>query len=146
MDQQLSSLAEAVEHGTPCPPIRVVTAGGLYVGTPVPSSVFWDASKGPLAESIARAQKRGLRRVGDHERAAAAVEADDIIGGLRSRARDRETGGLTLQDAVLHRGSETVKLAVARVPLEAVTGWWINLAEVKESSQWFVGMSVPTGN
>jgi len=139
-------LAEAVEHGTPCPPIRVVTAGGLYVGTPVPSSTFWEASKGPLVESIAKAQRRGLRRVGDEERTAAAGEATNIIDGLRRRARDQESGGLTPQDAVLHRGNESVKLPIARVPLDAVTGWWINLVEVKESSQWFVGMSVPIGN
>jgi len=59
VDAKLVELVRASEAGKRCPPVRVFTASGLYVGTPGPSAVFAEFMREPLIREYAETLKKG---------------------------------------------------------------------------------------
>jgi hypothetical protein len=147
MDGRLLALVRAVESGAPGPPLRILVAGGAFHGKMVSSADFHQAMRTSLASDAMRAQKSGLKRLrrDSGELGSTEIEAnvDRVLEPLR-RAADSE-GAVTLA-AVKWWGYDnktTLEMPAVRVPLDAISGWWVSGETGDQAGEWYVGVIFP---
>lgn len=129
----------------------MITAGGLIRGQPRPSSEFreisWAHYVHELEKSIAfRTRKATKERPRD-----ASSEAELPFRAVTTYDDGPDEPVLTLADALLSFAgrSDGMKLAVVRVPLFAISSWWIaggSYIEADSDHGGFIGGFFTTGD
>lgn len=140
-DRFLVSVVESAQRGERCPPLRLVTTGGeRVVGTPAPAEDFVDAMRGPLATEIGR----GRRQRGSGPVFASSDEVDEVLAALGQHACESEPVLTIVPARLFWSGNEDgVHVAGLRVPLHAVSAWWIaGGEEIKAPAKWGIGFGV----
>jgi hypothetical protein len=147
MDAQLAELARVAEGGQECPRIKVIAGGVLYRGTPSPSSTMFE-----LVDVAATQEFDANKRVWLRKPDATEVEAEKerYLGAFRlALTPEAETPtALTLAPCELFplAGGDGLELVAVRVPLDAVSGWWIlDGNRIAARGGWFVGATLPVG-
>jgi hypothetical protein len=149
VDPTLVQLARSANAGSTCPEIRVLAGNTLFVGTPAPSDEFLDATEYGIGEAYFKS-KRPTKRKQDAVRAEAVDYAQHQMTTLRQLAStdSADPEVLTLKEAQIWpaSGGDGVQVRAARVPLDAVDGWWIGGGQRLRAAGgggWFFGALVP---
>jgi hypothetical protein len=117
---------DAVEKGTECPPIRLLTSAGAYIGSPRPAAAFWEATVEPLFAAIGGASGGFLKKASQDEQTRWRDRVREALGRLGPVSHEGNSSGVTLVDAEWWPMSGSgLELPVVRVPLDGVSGWWI---------------------
>jgi hypothetical protein len=148
MDSALRALVTAVEAGRPGPPLRILVAGGAFLGTVIPLAQFLDAMEHAASEEAAGGgRRRGLRRgggdQGDH-----AAQARELLEPIRSAAHDVDAVSLGRAKWWSYDNRTTLEMPAVRVPFTAISAWWIAGEAGGEEATWYVGggVSFPLGS
>jgi hypothetical protein len=150
IDPKLLALARCAERGGACPPVFLATASHLASGTPVRSRTFTDTSDQPVQNQLWQAIRRGdvRRRERNDAHGEQVAKLREAWRQIIDAERGDEPAALTLAPAVIWGWGEGsgLKIHATRVPLAAVTSWWMGAGETikgDSGSQWFLGVSVP---
>lgn len=129
--------------------LRLMVNGHIIVGQPAPAPTFYEQMGAAVRSDLWNliTEDRGIKPADKeplfHD---IASRADDVLGELG--AHDNDPDELTLIAAVMHQHGSTVHVPALRVPLEAVSAWWLAGEDVSvpsARSTFFVGAMFPTG-
>jgi hypothetical protein len=146
VDPKLTALAVAAENGEPCPPVHVLTAASLILGTPAAGAQFAEL----LRESASQELWGVIQaREGRGAKDAYVARLDALRPTWQTMAdTDSGTSVLTLADARVWpaSGGDGVLLPAVRVRLNAIEAWWFGDGKRLKAPRehgWFFGVSFP---
>jgi hypothetical protein len=144
MDERLAALIEAAENGRECPAVSVLSGSQLIIGTPISSKAFLEVSYWATVGH----KPWGPTRPTD------TPEPDtktwERLQSLEPRTiPDPETHhALTLQSVrISFRDGSALEVPTIRLPLAAISAWWVAPARRigSKSSQQGPGVGVGVG-
>lgn len=132
MDRALAALVAAAEEGTPCPVIKLFVAGGFIAArVPARSAEFFRANQIAVEEAYrAGLPRRSLSRRRKHEaedaRSAALESVEDALVLLTAHGAPAENpSAYSGWRRGMERCRRRLELPALRIPLDAITGWWL---------------------
>ena len=148
MDARLCDLIVAIEAGQAHPRvITLLTGSWLLQGEPVSTERFRQVSHDSLYNSVAKRREIRKFRGTDKERSELVLDVTNPIVAALERAGREDNATLNLIEvAIAGQSGPSLHPPAVRVPVSAVTAWWITDFETKKSGSgggaFFVGFDV----
>jgi hypothetical protein len=131
------------------PVLRVVAGNTLFVGTPGATRHFRDKAAYAAAEEHYNSELPIPKRDKERKFEEAKARGDQVAAHLQSAVDGADSQEvLTLFDCQVWpaSGGDGVKVAMVRIPLEAIDGWWPGAGELLKApgqgGGWLMGFGV----
>lgn len=153
VDGQLENFARAAEAGAGLPRVWLIANGTVCSGLPTTTAWFVHIQQEHHQVAWAQWAKKRPRQAQAAEPIDPAASAAQAIAPLRAAAEQATAahdpaGALCIRGAQVWpmSGGNGLAIPAIRIPLHAVTGWWIDGAselKAKTGGGWWAGVAVP---